>query len=44
MAFAKSQIAAGTVLPTKGNVFISVRDEDKEAIVPDRQDAGRDGF
>src|SRR5438477_2452795 len=34
MAFAKSQIAAGTVLPTRGNVFISVRDADKEAIVP----------
>jgi carbamoyl-phosphate synthase large subunit len=34
MAFAKSQIAAGTVLPTKGTVFISVRNGDKEAIVP----------
>src|SRR6185437_11521759 len=34
MAFAKSQIAAGTVLPTKGSVFISVRDGDKDAIVP----------
>src|SRR5579864_8035064 len=34
LAFAKSQIAAGTVLPTKGTVFISVRDHDKEAIVP----------
>ena len=33
-AFAKSQIAAGTALPTEGNVFISVRNEDKEAIVP----------
>jgi carbamoyl-phosphate synthase large subunit len=34
MAFAKSQIAAGTILPTKGTVFLSVRNEDKEAIVP----------
>ena len=34
LAFAKSQIAAGTVLPTKGTVFISVRDGDKDAIVP----------
>jgi carbamoyl-phosphate synthase large subunit len=34
MAFAKSQIAAGTVLPTKGTVYISVRDADKEAAVP----------
>jgi carbamoyl-phosphate synthase large subunit len=33
-AFAKSQIAAGTVLPLSGNVYISVRNEDKEAIVP----------
>ncbi len=34
LAFAKSQIAAGTVLPTKGTVFVSVRREDKEAIIP----------
>jgi len=33
-AFAKSQIAAGMTLPTGGTVFISVRNEDKEAIVP----------
>src|SRR5208337_4914731 len=33
-AFAKSQIAAGTVLPVSGNVYVSVRNEDKEAIVP----------
>jgi carbamoyl-phosphate synthase large subunit len=34
LAFAKSQIAAGSVLPTKGTVYISVRDADKEAVVP----------
>jgi len=34
LAFAKSQIAAGTLLPTKGTVFVSVRREDKEAIIP----------
>ncbi len=34
MAFAKSQLAAGTVLPLKGTVFISVRDEDKQAVLP----------
>src|SRR5436305_14400434 len=34
IAFAKSQLAAGTVLPTEGCVFISVRKEDKQAIVP----------
>ena len=32
-AFAKAQIAAGTVLPLKGSVFISVRDADKPALV-----------
>jgi carbamoyl-phosphate synthase large subunit len=34
LAFAKSQLAAGSVLPTEGTVFISVRDRDKDAIVP----------
>jgi carbamoyl-phosphate synthase large subunit len=34
MAYAKAQIAAGTVLPTKGTVFISVRDADKPGVVP----------
>jgi carbamoyl-phosphate synthase large subunit len=33
-AFAKAQIAAGTKLPLKGKVFISVRDEDKRDIAP----------
>jgi carbamoyl-phosphate synthase large subunit len=32
-AFAKSQIASGTQLPTMGSVFISVRDADKGAMV-----------
>lgn len=32
-AYIKSQIAAGQQLPKKGNVFISVRDRDKRAIV-----------
>jgi carbamoyl-phosphate synthase large subunit len=34
LAFAKSQIAAGTDLPTKGTVFISVRANDKQSVVP----------
>ncbi|HEY2588188.1 MAG TPA: translation initiation factor IF-2 N-terminal domain-containing protein, partial [Tepidisphaeraceae bacterium] len=34
MAFAKSQLAAGTVLPTKGTVFVSVNNHDKDAVVP----------
>ncbi|OQX81152.1 MAG: carbamoyl phosphate synthase large subunit [Candidatus Omnitrophica bacterium 4484_70.1] len=34
VAFYKSQIAAGQILPLKGKVFISVKGEDKEKIVP----------
>ncbi len=33
-AFAKSQIAAGSSLPLKGTIFISVKDTDKKAIIP----------
>ncbi|MEA2084718.1 MAG: carbamoyl-phosphate synthase large subunit [Thermodesulfobacteriota bacterium] len=33
LAFAKSQLAAGQPLPDHGNVFISVRDTDKPAIL-----------
>ncbi len=33
MAFAKSQLGSGTVLPAKGTVFVSVREADKGAIV-----------
>jgi carbamoyl-phosphate synthase large subunit len=37
-AFAKSQLGAGTELPLAGSVFVSVRDQDKEALVePCRQ-------
>ncbi len=34
MAFAKSQIAANSALPTEGTVFISVNDRDKHDIIP----------
>ena len=34
MAFLKSQIAAGAMLPVSGNVFLSIRDEDKKELVP----------
>jgi len=34
LAFAKSQMAAGVSLPLSGNVFLSVRNEDKPKIVP----------
>jgi carbamoyl-phosphate synthase large subunit len=33
MAFYKSQIAAGCLLPQSGNIFISVKDDDKRDIV-----------
>ncbi|MFC5454378.1 carbamoyl-phosphate synthase large subunit [Prosthecobacter fluviatilis] len=33
MAFAKSQMAAGGTLPTKGNVFISVKEADRPNVV-----------
>lgn len=34
VAFAKSQLGAGSKVPVKGTVFVSVRDEDKPRIVP----------
>jgi len=32
-AFAKAQIAAGQMLPTSGNVFLSINDHDKDGIL-----------
>ncbi len=43
-AFAKAQIAAGTLLPQKGAVFISVRDEDKSAVLPTARRLARAGL
>jgi len=43
-AFAKAQIAAGTVLPTQGAVFISIRDEDKAPVLPIAARLVRGGF
>ncbi len=34
LAYAKSQMAAPPALPTSGNVFISVKDSDKKAVLP----------
>jgi carbamoyl-phosphate synthase large subunit len=34
MAYAKSQIGAGSHLPREGNIFVSVKDGDKREIVP----------
>jgi carbamoyl-phosphate synthase large subunit len=44
LAFAKSQIAAGTVLPTSGTVFISVRSGDKYDILPAAKMLAECGF
>ncbi|HEM47503.1 MAG TPA: carbamoyl-phosphate synthase large subunit, partial [Alphaproteobacteria bacterium] len=43
-AFAKSQLGAGVDLPASGTVFISVRDRDKELVVPPAQDLQAMGF
>ncbi len=34
LAYAKSQMAAPPPLPKEGNVFVSVKDSDKEAVIP----------
>ncbi|QLI82087.1 carbamoyl-phosphate synthase large subunit [Chitinibacter fontanus] len=43
-AFVKSQMAAGTVLPTNGNVFISVREGDKAQAIECAQVLASLGF
>ena len=43
-AFAKSQLGAGVMLPVKGTVFLSVRDKDKEEVVPLARDLSEMGF
>jgi carbamoyl-phosphate synthase large subunit len=44
LAFAKSQLAAGTTLPIKGTVFISVRAADHDAVAPMAQWLADAGF
>src|SRR4030081_812667 len=44
LAYAKSQMAAPPALPTKGNVFISVKDSDKQAIIPVAREFVQLGF
>ena len=44
MAFYKSQLAAGVDLPTKGNVFVSVKNKDKYGLVPLVQDLIQMGY
>jgi carbamoyl-phosphate synthase large subunit len=44
LAYAKSQMAAPPPLPKKGNVFISVKDGDKEAVIPVAHEFVKLGF
>ncbi|HWY50701.1 MAG TPA: carbamoyl-phosphate synthase large subunit [Chthoniobacterales bacterium] len=44
LAYAKSQMAAPPALPKKGNVFISVKDADKEAVIPVAREFVKLGF
>ena len=44
VAFAKSQMAAGTHLPTSGTVFLSIRDRDKPYIVDPARKLVQMGF
>jgi carbamoyl-phosphate synthase large subunit len=43
-AFLKSQMAAGTMLPVSGTVFLSVRDKDKPELIPIARDLAELGF
>jgi len=43
-AFLKSQLGAGTTLPTEGKVFLSVKNADKDALVPIAKDLEDLGF
>jgi carbamoyl-phosphate synthase large subunit len=44
LAYAKSQMAAPPPLPKKGKVFVSVKDADKEAVVPVAREFVKLGF
>ncbi len=44
LAYLKSQIAAGSRLPKAGNVFISVKDADKQQIIPVARSLAELGF
>jgi carbamoyl-phosphate synthase large subunit len=43
-AFAKSQMAAGNMLPNEGTVFLSVKDRDKEPLIPIARELSAMGF
>lgn len=43
-AYAKSQLGAGASVPVRGNAFVSVRDADKQAIIPIAEKLAQAGF
>lgn len=43
-AYAKAQLGAGIKLPTEGTVFISVKDSDKEKVIPVAKELAELGF
>jgi len=43
-AYAKAQLGAGVILPTQGTVFLSVKDSDKEKLVPIARELVELGF
>ncbi|MCK9181624.1 MAG: carbamoyl-phosphate synthase large subunit [Fibrobacteraceae bacterium] len=44
MAYIKSQVGAGNYIPMQGNIFLSVKDEDQETVVPFAQRLAKMGF
>jgi carbamoyl-phosphate synthase large subunit len=44
VAFAKSQLGAGTILPECGTLFVSVKDSDKAVVLPAVQKLAAMGF
>jgi carbamoyl-phosphate synthase large subunit len=44
MAFAKAQVAAGTLLPARGTAFLSVRDHDKPVTLTVARQLAENGF
>jgi carbamoyl-phosphate synthase large subunit len=44
VAFAKSQLGSGTILPKTGTVFVSVKDTDKERLLPSLKILSELGF
>ena len=44
MAFAKAQLGAGSELPRKGTVFVSVKDDDKPRVLPGVRRLAEAGF